>query len=256
MVQPVRIRPFVVLAFLAVTVSALAAPNAEVRKETLQSGGKTRSYWLFIPDATAGPDAKAAPRPLVVLLHGSGGNGENLARPWSDLARKEHIVLAAPDSSDSTHWGTADGPRFLRDVVDAVRAKTAVDGRRVYLFGYSAGAIFSLLMGAYESEYFAAVAVQAGALHPDDFGALDWAKRKIPYAIWIGDQDAFFPIAAVRATRDALKSRGFPVAYQEMPGHTHDYYKMAPEVNRDAWKFLSAQALAADPKYSAYGESQ
>lgn len=253
----VRFRVLLSLSVLAASVSALAAPQPDVHRETIESGGKTRSYWLFVPETPAGSNGKAAPRPLVVLLHGSGRNGETLARPWSELARKENFLLAAPDSSDSTHWGSpVDGPRFLRDVVDAVRAKTAVDGRRVYLFGHSAGAIFSLLMGAYESEYFAAVAVHAGALHPDDIGALDWATRKIPYAIWIGDKDAFFPIEAVRATRDALKSRGFPVEYQEMPGHTHDYYRVAADINRDAWKFLSAHALTAEPKYSAYGESR
>lgn len=225
--------------------------NAEVQRVSLESGGRTRSYWLFIPDGTP-----AAPRPLVVLLHGSGRNGSDMARPWSDLARKEGIVLAAPDSADSVHWSSpTDGPRLLKDVVDAVKAKTSIDPRRVYLYGHSAGAIFALLMGAYESEYFAAVAVHAGALHPDDYGALDWAARKIPYAIWIGDKDAFFPLEAVRATRDRLKARGFPLEYVEMPGHTHDYYRSAPELNRDAWKFFSARALTADPKYAAYGES-
>jgi poly(3-hydroxybutyrate) depolymerase len=238
------------LLFVAAAVGL--AEKAEVHRESLESGGKTRSYWLFVPDAAA-----SSPRPLVVLLHGSGRNGETLARPWSDIARKEGIVLAAPDSGDSVHWSSpTDGPRLLRDVVDAVKAKTSIDLRRVYLYGHSAGAIFALLMGAYESEYFAAVAVHAGALHPDDYGALDWAARKIPIAIWIGDKDAFFPLDAVRATRDRLKSRGFPVEYVEIPGHTHDYYGSAASLNRGAWKFLSPHALTADPKYAAYGESK
>jgi len=225
---------------------------AEVHRESVESGGRTRSYWLFVPEAAA-----AAPRPLVVLLHGSGRNGETLARPWSDLARKEGIVLAAPDSADSVHWNSpTDGPRLLKDVVDAVKAKTSIDPRRVYLFGHSAGAIFALLMGSYESEYFAAVAVHAGALHPDDYGALDWAARKIPIAIWIGDKDAFFPLDAVRATRDQLKSRGFPIEYVEIPGHTHDYYRSAPELNRDAWKFLSQRTLAAEPRWAAFGANR
>jgi len=239
------------LLLVAAPAAGLAA-KAEVLKETLESGGKTRTYWLFVPEG-----ASAASRPLVVLLHGSGRNGETLARPWSDLARKEGIVLAAPDSADSVHWSSpTDGPQLLREVVDAVKAKTSIDPRRVYLFGHSAGAIFALLMGAYESEYFAAVAIHAGALHPDDYGALDWAARKIPIAIWIGDKDAFFPLDAVRATRDQLKSRGFPIEYVEIPGHTHDYYRSAPELNRDAWKFLSQRTLAAEPRWAAFGANR
>ena len=46
------------------------------------------------------------------------------------------------------------------------------------------------------------------------------------------------------------------IEYVEIPGHTHDYYKNAPELTRDAWKFLSARALTTDPKYAAYGESK
>ncbi len=229
------------------------AEKTEVRRETVRSGGRDRTYWIFVPDGGA-PDA---PRPLLVLLHGSGRNGETLARPWKDFATKEGLVLAAPDSLDSVHWSSpSDGPEFLRDVVEAVRARTSVDPRRIFLFGHSAGACFALEMGALESNYFAAVAIHAGATPPGDFATFDWARRKVPYGIWIGTEDAFFPLEAVRATRDALKSRGFPVEYQEMGGHTHDYYGSARDINRMAWDFFKSRPLTADAQYTPYGESR
>ncbi|MCA1580656.1 MAG: dienelactone hydrolase family protein [Acidobacteria bacterium] len=233
--------------------AAARAEKAEVRRETITSGGRERSYWLFVPEG--GPTG--TPKPLLVLLHGSGRNGETVARPWKDTAAREGIVLAAPDSLDSVHWTSpSDGPGFLRDVVEAVRVRTAIDSRRVFLFGHSAGACFALEVGALESAYFAAVAIHAGALPPDDFATFDWAKRKIPFGMWIGTRDAFFPLDAVRATRDALKSRGFPVEYQEMAGHTHDYYGSSKEINRMAWEFFKARNLDADPQYAPYGESR
>jgi predicted esterase len=235
----------------------LASDQAEIRWETLTSAGQTRTYWLFVPDSKT-PDSKTgAPRPLLVLLHGSGGNGERMVKPWKDLASMEGLVLAAPDSADSAHWASpVDGPNLLRDVVTAVAAITPIDPKRVYLFGHSAGAVFALQMAAFESEYFAAVAIHAGSLHSGYFTTFDWAKRKIPYSIWIGTRDAFFPIEEVRATRDALKARGFPVEYTEVPGHTHDYARSAKEINAAAWAFFQVNPLPGDPKFSAYGDSK
>lgn len=228
---------------------APAAESGKVSKESLTSEGKTRTYFLFVPPG-AMRDAKA---PLIVTLHGSGRNGESLVAKWKDLAAKETIILAGPDSLDSVHWNSpADGPVFLRDLVESLKARLPIDGRRVYLFGHSAGAGFALQMAALESEYFAAAAIHAGALDPDFFSVFDYAVRKIPYAIWIGTRDAFFPLNQVRATRDALKTRGFPVEYTEIPGHTHDYYGSSSEINKGAWEFLRKQSLPADPKYKEY----
>jgi poly(3-hydroxybutyrate) depolymerase len=232
--------------------TARTEETPEVRRQTLTSAGRPRTYWLSVPVQVA-----PGPRPLLVLLHGSGKTGEAVVRPWKELADKEGIVLAGPDSADSVHWSTpTDGPGLLRDVVEAAAAVTPIDRRRVYLFGHSAGAGFAFEMGALESEYFAAVAIHAGALPPDEFATFDWARRKIPYAIWIGTKDAFFPVAEVRATRDALASRGFPVQLTEMPGHTHDYTGSAKEINRACWEFLKSHALSTDPKFASYGESR
>ena len=113
----------------------------------------------------------------------------------------------------------------------------------------------ALEMGAFESNYFAAVAVHAGAIPTEDFGAFDWATRKTPYAFWI-DSDQFFPLDAVRANRDALKSRGFPVEYTEMLGHDHNYYSVAKDVNRQVWEFLKPLQLPGAPRYETYGATK
>jgi poly(3-hydroxybutyrate) depolymerase len=55
-----------------------------------------------------------------------------------------------------------DSPLLLKDLVDDVKTKYAIDPRRVYLFGHSAGAIHALKIGVLESEYFAAIAVTRG----------------------------------------------------------------------------------------------
>ena len=122
----------------------------------------------------------------------------------------------------------------------------------VYLFGHSAGAIQSLMLGLLESEYFAAVAVHAGALPNDTLNFIDLAERKIPIALWVGSGDPLFPVRTVEATRDAMEVKGFKVPMRVIQGHTHNYYSRAGEINKEVWAFLNAQKLDADPKYKPY----
>lgn len=232
---------------------ALPVFGAKIEKQTLTSRGATRTYYLFVPD---GIDP-SKPVPLIVMLHGSGRNGLKLVDKWMPLAQKEHIILAGPDSTNSLQWGApGDGPALLHDLVESLKLKYPIDGRRVYLFGHSAGAVFGLEMGLIESEYFAAVAVHAGALPEENFGILDHATRKIPFAIICGTTDAFFPIRYVRATRDELQKHGFVAELTEVPNHTHDYYTTADATNKIAWAFLQKYSLPADANFVDYANMQ
>ena len=239
----------VVAAVLLLAAAAEVGEPGKVSKEKISWKGKERVFSLFVPTGAA-PDRKL---PLLLVLHGSGQSGEPYVAVWKDLAEKEKIVVVGPDSDDSVHWASPqDGPLFLHDVIEQVAAKHAIDRRRVYLFGHSAGAVWALEIAAIESEYFAAVAAYAGSLEPGYFSLFDYATRKIPYLIVIGTYDRSFPLDEVRATRDTLKSRGFPVEYFEMPGQTHNYLRSAKEINGKAWKFFQKSSLPADPKYTVY----
>ncbi|MGH9363665.1 MAG: alpha/beta hydrolase family esterase [Thermoanaerobaculia bacterium] len=236
-----------VAAVLLLADQAAAADAGKIAKEEMSWRARKRTYYLYVPTGVA-RDRKL---PLVVTLHGSGRNGESLISKWKGVAETEKIVLVGPDSTDQRAWTSPiDGPLFLRDLVDRVASQYPIDDRRVFVFGHSGGAVFALQMGALESEYFAAVAVHAGSLQP--VSVLSYAARKIPFLIFIGTRDAFFPLDVVRETRDALTSRGFPVEYVEMPGHTHDYYGSAREINAKTWEFFQKNPLPADQKYTAY----
>jgi poly(3-hydroxybutyrate) depolymerase len=228
---------------------ARVSADAKVEKLTFGSGGATRTYYLFVPDKAAGGSA-----PLLLLLHGSGRNGKTLIDPWLSLAKSEGIVLVAPDSSNPSGWRIPqDGPDFLHDLIEMVRlTHDVVDERRIYVFGHSAGATQGLIMGLLESEYFAAVGVHAGVLPAQMGPMIDRAPRKIPMAIWVGTNDAFFPVAAVRQTRDALNAHGFNLQLTEIKGHTHDYYTPSGGINKQVWAFLKEHKLAAEPKFQPY----
>src|SRR5258705_11916521 len=138
---------------LLLSINATAAAKDDITKELITSKGKTRAYYLYVP-STLKPNT---PAPLIITLHGSGRTGVTLVEKWKDLAKKEGIILAGRDASDLRGWGSPqDGPDYLRDLVDELKSKYAVNPRRVYLFGHSAGASFALEMSLMESEYFAA----------------------------------------------------------------------------------------------------
>jgi poly(3-hydroxybutyrate) depolymerase len=243
-----RLHILLLTTFLLLTFNVATAKD-EITKELITSKGKTRAYYLYVP-STIKPSSQA---PLIVMLHGSGRIGITLVEKWKELARKEGIIIAGPDSTDTRGWASPqDGPDYLHDLVEELKAKYPVNPRRVYLFGHSAGASFALEISLMESQYFAATAIHAGALPPDDSGLIDTAKRKIPIYIQVGDSDQYFSLKLVRATRDDLNAKGFAVELTELPNHDHNYYEVAPKINRSAWDFLVKHELESEPRYQKF----
>ena len=251
--QGERLRYSILFLFTLLLVPQQAAlASDKIVKDSITSQNKKRSFYLFAPESIK----SGTPAPLIVLLHGSGHNGLSLVDKWKDLAAKEGVIIVGPDSMEPARWASpVDGPDFLHDLVENIKSKYTIDPRRVYLFGHSGGAVFALYMSLFESQYFAAAAVHAGALGRQD-PAISLAKRKTPIAIYVGTRDPFFPLDDVRGTRDDLNTRGFAVVLAEMAGHDHNYYGSASKINQSAWEFLSKHRLSEDPEYEQYRWNQ
>jgi poly(3-hydroxybutyrate) depolymerase len=206
------------------------------------SGGVKRTYAAYAPPSES-------PRPLVILLHGSGWSGRAMVERWKDLAKREGIVVAGPDATDRNRWQPPhDSPDLLRDLVQELKPQH-IDLRRIYLFGYSAGAVFALYMAPLESEYFAAAATHAGAYGGEaDLGYLDTATRRIPLLLSVGTKDDLFPQSVFVATVKRLERAGFPVQTSLVAGGRHSY-QLSGEINERAWKFLQQHHLATDPVF-------
>lgn len=230
---------------LVCALTTLTCAAQKIERLELVFGGKKRTVHYFAP----GGDK---PLPLVILLHGSNRNGRIMVDEWKALAMKEQVVIAGPDAIRPETWLVdQDGTGFMHEVVEAVNAKRALDPTRTYLFGHSSGAEFALILGLLESEYFAAVAVHAGGLHAENANVFQYAKRKVPVGIWIGDRDPLVPLRPIEETRDMFKTRGFPVSLNVMRGHDHNYYVVSGEVNKEVWAFFKETALEA-PFYQEY----
>lgn len=237
-----------VLSGLLLVAGSASAANT-VTKETLRIGEAARSYYLFVPESVG-----AEPAPLVITLHGSGRDGRPLVDLFRDAAGKERFIVVGPDAANRAGWqAPTDGPAFLYYLIEAVKARHAIDGRRVYLFGHSAGAGFAMVMGLIESEYFAGIAVHSAALQREDREQLLSAPRKLPIAMFHGTSDHTIPITVGREGRDALVKAGFPVEFHELLGYEHNtLYTRSDTVVRQAWEFLKKQALDTEPHYQMY----
>ncbi|EFG77051.1 hypothetical protein HMPREF0591_3057 [Mycobacterium parascrofulaceum ATCC BAA-614] len=156
---------------------ALGTPGAQsipVGQSTqgIESGGINRTFHLYRPQGLTGA------APLVVMLHGGFGTGQQAERSyhWDGEADAGHFLVAYPDGLDRA-WnaGTCcgepqragtDDVGFVTAMVGAIEQQMPIDRARVYVTGMSNGAMMALRLGC-QSDLFAAIAPVAGTLLTD-----------------------------------------------------------------------------------------
>jgi poly(3-hydroxybutyrate) depolymerase len=224
-----------VLRLVAVALLLRASGALAADREAVRCGSADYTYLFSSP-------GKAEPMPALLLLHGAGGHPDYMIESWQAVAAKNGIVLVAPEiPRTATFDGIA--PRVFRCMVEDARTRAKIDPRRVYVFGHSMGGYLTFDTAMFESEYFAAAAVHAGAISPDYADIVGFARRKMPILIFSGDKDQTITIESTRWTRDLLLARGFSVEFVELKGHDHHYDAVADKINPEIWKFLSRHSL-------------
>jgi polyhydroxybutyrate depolymerase len=126
---------------------------------------------LFVPPGYAG----RARLPLVLDLHGSGGNsgGQAANSRFEALAAREGFLVATLQAgTEGNRWNvpvTADRPDdvlYVADVIDHVAARVCTDQTRVYATGFSGGARMSSLLACKLNSRIAAIAPMSGLRWP------------------------------------------------------------------------------------------
>lgn len=179
--------------------------------------------------------------PLLLLLHGVGSHERDLFALAPALDPRLLILsLRAPNvlGPDSYAWfrfsptpavnrinvEQAEGSRqeLLRFIPAAVAAYHA-DPARVYLMGFSQGAIMSASVALTHPELVAGAVLMSGRILPEIRPMLAPADalRGLPILIVHGTRDTVLPIAHGRASRDTLSTLPVALTYQEYEmGHT------------------------------------
>jgi phospholipase/carboxylesterase len=211
-------------------------PTLEASKPGLHPlglGGK-RDGFLYVP---AGYRADH-PAPLVVMLHGAGGNARHALSPWLKLADEAGLLLLAPDSRGPT-WDIIAEDRYGSDVAFIERAlsqvfeRYAVDPERIAVEGFSDGASYALSLGITNGDLFThVVAFSPGFLAPA-------AQRGEP-GLYIshGVKDEVLRIGPCsRRIVPLLQRAGYTVQYHEFDGpHT-----VPADIAREALVWFTAQ---------------
>jgi predicted esterase len=160
--------------------AALSARPEAVTATALAAGVTPLSHGALVYR----PANAEGQRPLIVLLHGAGGNARDMLNVFREDADERGYLLLSLQSKEVT-WDLivsasqsrsrmAD-PRFGADVprIDAVLrqvfAQASVDPRRVVLAGFSDGASYALSLGLANHELFGGIlALSPGFMVPPD----------------------------------------------------------------------------------------
>ena len=161
--------------------------------------GDQRSYDLYVPAAAA----RGKLLPLMIVLHGSGADGETVRRMshLDDMAEKRRFIVVFPNGTSGmfgmhSDWnagmccGTASERNtndiaFIHQLIAALPRSLPIDTNRVYVAGFSDGARMAYHVGCDLSEEVAAIGVISGSLvdstcHP---------SRAVPMIAFHGTDD-------------------------------------------------------------------
>jgi polyhydroxybutyrate depolymerase len=144
--------------------------------------GRERSYVLHVPPAFV----YRKPLPLVVVLHGGGGNAQYAMEMTNMSAKADQagFLVVYPNGTGSIRerlltWNSwnccgyaldqqIDDVGFIRTLLERLQQGLKIDSKRIYVTGFSNGGMETYRLGCELADQFAAIAPVAGALNTDD----------------------------------------------------------------------------------------
>ena len=163
------IRRRLIILISAAMIASCARSQAPAELEThtfMHVDFRHRTFHLLVPDNLP------RPAPLVVALHGGGGNGVqmcNLKGGVQELAEREGFIVACPEGIEG-HWNDGryntryrshvediDDVGFLKNLVSRVERLYEIDADRIFFTGASNGGMMSLRMACEAGHIITAV---------------------------------------------------------------------------------------------------
>lgn len=197
-------------------------------RQTMTYAGAERGYYLHVPARVA---ASRALVPLVVSLHGGGGNGRihAMMTGMTAKAEKEGFIVVYPDGSggletslltwNATHCcayamrNQTDDVGFIRALLDKLAAELPIDKSRIYATGLSNGGMMAHRLGIELSDKIAAIAPVISSI----FGDEPLPRAPVPALIINGGLDEKVQVEGGKITvrfSDASDAPTLPVAAQ------------------------------------------
>lgn len=159
-----------------------AAAQTGSAQQTLRHGGRDRSYVVRVP---SGISRESGPVPVVIVLHGGGGNARNAESMtgFTVKAEAERFIVVYPEGTSRRAplltWNAGhccgyameqrvDDIGFISALIDELSARHRIDRKRVYVTGMSNGAMMAHRVGVELADKVAAIAPVVGAVFGDE----------------------------------------------------------------------------------------
>lgn len=138
--------------------------------ESIEHDGMERKFRLFVPSVYTGVD----PVPLVICLHGGGGNSKNMIKlsfgGFNELAEMDTFLVVYPEGIGKS-WNDGreveaiasqeqdiDDVGFISSLIDHLSGKYSIDPNRIYATGISNGGFMSFRLACELSDKISAIA--------------------------------------------------------------------------------------------------
>ncbi|MBC3361931.1 alpha/beta fold hydrolase [Pseudomonas sp. SWRI154] len=186
-------------------------------------------------------DEQARNRPLVIFLHGSGSNEEDLLSLADELPKHyNYLSVRAPKSMGPGRYqwfakkgeGAYDGDtsdlkasgQMLLDFIEKARAKYPTDASNVYLVGFSQGAMMSYEVALRHPEAVGGIAAMGGRVLPALRAELtpDESRRVLAVFIGHGTADPIIPYHDGTDADTFLKTLALEPEFHAYPGLGHN----------------------------------
>jgi len=214
-------------------------PRVQQRKYRFAATNEDLAYVLYVSSKVT----KDKKNPLIVALHGMGGDGNFLVRDrLVDLAEEGGYIVVGPLGYNVSGWygspviamgGRPVEPPNLAElsekdvltVLDMVQKEFNIDDKRTYLLGHSMGGAGTLFLGSKYPSNWAAIASIAPAAFMMQKNQKDYLGQiknaNIPAMIVQGGKDNVVPPQNTRTWTDAMKELGMKYEYVELPEGDH-----------------------------------
>ena len=190
----------------------------------LEFDGRHRAYLAHIPHQAA-----SGPLPVVVNLHGGGGNAQQHRQSsgMDAASDRDGYIVAYPNGSGRLSdrlltWNAGNccayaqsldinDVGFISAVIDDIEHRTAVDLRRVYVVGHSNGGMMAHRIGVALPGKIAAIVSVAGARIPEPGNGRAMPVMHIhsvddPRAIFAGGWGPPFPLTTNRVLHPSVEA--------------------------------------------------
>lgn len=209
-------------------------------REIVHMEFRTGHYYLSLPETTGGQRL-----PCLIFLHGVGGNMKSCL--WV-LSRQSRCAVIAP-TFGMGNWDSPDGAELVVDVAREAMGTLPIDPQRVFLMGYSNGAMGVTRAAVKAPELFKGLIYLSPITEDDLFATKEFSlavrDRKILFLH--GGRDERIPRSMVEGTAGFLKRLGFHVRLKVYDDEDHYLLFSRPEaLLDDIRQWMSADRALAD----------